>query len=283
MAKFKNMRHFLLGFLLLTAISCKTTNNLKVLPPVIEEEGFELELVFQPDSEYLTNLVQVTSTSMSIPNMPEQSTESKVSTTSTLSFGPLLNKQSEMLIVYNEMDMEVIGVGTDQAEAPSLVGIKIHGKLSEGIQSIDSIVGGDETLQNMLKSLMEPMFVNMQVDFPNPMKIGDEFLDNKVVEIPIEGMGSTTINTDTKYTLIKVHNDVAELATQINLTGNMSMMGKEIPISGKGSGAMSIDLKQLYSPSSTTLIDQEITMDLGGETMVQKVTVSLTTDTQKLK
>ena len=115
------------------------------------------------------------------------------------------------------------------------------------------------------------------------MKIGQEFADTKVIELPMEGMGSASITTNTTYKLIKVTDDIADLTTKVSLSGTMSMMGQEIPLNGAGSGTMSIDLKQQYSPSSNTTIDQELAMELQGMTVEQKVRVSVITKTQKVK
>jgi len=277
------MKNILLGLLLLSAFSCKTTKEVIAPPIVLAEEGFELKMLFQPNSEYVTDLEQVTSTTMSIPNMPEQSSVSEVFSSSTLKFGPMADNQCDMLIVYDEMDMQISGAGSEQIETPKLAGMKIYGKLIEGAQSIDSIVGVEQSMQNMIEGLKEPLFSNSQIDFPNTMKLGDEFLDTKIIEIPIEEMGSTEMTTDTKYTLIKVTDNIAELATQINLSGKVSVMGKEIPLEGSGSGTMSIDIKQQYSTSSSTTIDQVMNMEMQGMTMMQKITVTMTTKTKKVK
>jgi len=276
------MKNLLLGLLLFSLFSCNTTKNLKAPPKIVAKDGYELKMLFQPKSEYVTNLKQVTSTSMSIPDMPEQNSESIVTSISTLKTGPLTDNQSELLLVYDEMDVQISGIGA-QAETPSIAGMKIHGKLTDGVQSIDSIVGGDEAVQNMTKSLLEPMFSNMQINFPNPMKIGDEFLDTKVIELPLEGMGSSSITTETNYTLSKVIDNIAYLTTQTNLSGTVSIMEKEFPLKGSGSGIMTLDLEKHYSPTSTSEINQEMTIDMQGMSMDQKVIVSMNIKTEKVK
>lgn len=277
------MKKILLGLILITSFSCKTTKEVMSPAKVLAEEGYQLMLLFQPNSEYVADMEQVTSTTMSIPNMPEQSSISDISSSTILKFGPLVDNQCDMLIIYDEMDMEVSVAGSKQIDTPNLVGMKIYGKLKDGVQSIDSIVGVENSFKNMMEGLLEPLFNNLQIEFPNPMKIGDEFLDTKVIEIPIEGMGSTKITTVTKYILLKVTNNIAELATEINLSGKVSMMEKEIPLEGSGSGTMSIDLEQQYSTSSSTIIDQLMNMEMQGMTMLQKITVSMTTKTKKVK
>jgi len=276
------MKRLLVGFLLLAAFSCKTTKELKA-PAKILEEGYEIKMLFKPNSKYVTELEQVTNSIMTMPGTPGQNMINSVSAASTMTFGPLINNQSEMLLVYDKMDVEFSGMGSDQMDTPNLVGMKLYGKLTEGIQSIDSIVGGEESMHNMMESLLEPMFSNMQIDFPNPMKIGEHFIDTKTITIPIEEMGSTTVITDTKYTLIKVTNNIAEITTDLTLSGNLSMMGNEFPLKGSGSGIVSIDLEQQYSVSSSVVIDQVMNIEMQGMTMDQKTSVSLDTKTQKVR
>jgi len=152
-----------------------------------------------------------------------------------------------------------------------------------GVQSIDSIVGAEQSFQEMLEGLIEPIFSNIHIDFPNPMTIGDTFLDTKVTELPIKGMDSCIITTDTKYTLVSVAGNEAQLKTEINLKGDFKIMDKVFPLIGTGSGDMSIDLVEEYSTSSSTVINQEMVMEMQGMTMNQKVTSSVTTKTQKVK
>ncbi len=277
------MKNLLLVLILFTTFSCNTSKHLKVPAKTLEKDGYELKMEFKENSEYVTEVLQITNTVMTIPEMPEQKTSATTTTKTTLKTGPMLNKQCDVLITYDEMDMQVSGAGTGQVETPELVGMKIYGKLTEGIQSIDSIVGGDPAIHTMLQNLLEPIFSNMQIDFPNPMKIGQEFLDTKVTEIPIEGMGSTYIKTETNYTLVNVNNDIADLTSQVKLTGMISIMEDEFPLNGTGTGTMSLDLKQNYSPSSSTSIDQEVNMEIRGISMNQKVSMSINTKTQIVK
>jgi len=281
------IKNSFIGLLLLSLFSCNTTKELVAPSKFIEEEGFELKMLFQPNSQYVTHLEQDIKTSMSTPSLLKESSVSNVaSLSSTLTFGPMIDDQCDMLTVFDKIDMKLFiegeEEGVDQVNSSKLAGLKIYGKLKDGVQSIDSIVGEEESIQEMLEELMEPVFKNLKLNFPNPMKIGDEFLDTKVIEMPMGEMGST-ITTETKYTLIKVSNNIAEFNTQINLNGKVSMMGKEIPIKGSGSGTMSLDIEQQYTTSSSSILDQVMTMEMQGMTMNQKTVISITTTTKKVK
>jgi len=249
----------------------------------MEQEGFELKIFFKPNSVYKTELLQITETEILIPNMPEQVSSSEVSSTSTLSVGPSTDNESDIIITYDTMDMQVTGIGAGQTKTPELAGMKIYGKLKNGIQSIDSIVGGDPTFQDMLQNLIEPMFSSMQIDFPNPMKLSDTFLDTKIIELPMGGIGITTITMNTNYTLTSVTNDTAYLTTDINLYGNLNMMGKDIPLEGTGTGTMILDLNNNYILNSSTVIDQEMKMEMQGMIMETKVKATVNTKTKKVK
>ncbi len=277
------MKKLLLAVILPFIFSCKATKDLKVAPIVSVDDGYEIEVMFQPDSEYVTNISQVTTTSMTMPNMPEQSSIIEVSTGTTLIFGEKKNNVSEMLIIYDEVDMEVTGVGAGQVQKPALAGMEIYGKLENGVQSIDSLVGGDEALRGIVETSLEPMFNNLQVDFPNPMKIGEEFLDTKVTKVPIEGAGEVSMTIETIYTLNKVVDGVADLTAKFKVNGLMSIMDKEFPVKGSGNGNMSIDLMQKYVKNSYTVMDQVMTMEMQGMSMEQKVNVSMLMDQEKTK
>lgn len=266
---------------LLTIFSCKTTKDFTEVPKLVESQGYILNVAFLPDSEYVTELTQDTNTKMEMGEMPPQDAINRLVSASTLKFGPLVNGASEMLIVYDTMYIQSTGTGSDKL--PDFNGMKIHGKLTSGVQSIDSIVGGETSMHSMMAKLMEPMFNNLQIDFPNPMKIGDQFDDHKVIEIPLEGMGSSSIVMNTKYTLTKVEEGQAYLDLIISMSGTMSIMDKEFPLEGTGTGDMSIDLAGQYCSLSSTVIDQKMAMEMQGMTINQDISVSMVTKTQKVK
>lgn len=277
------MKQLLIAFVLVAAISCKTTKELQHKPTLSVSDEYELKMLLKPNSEYVTELIQENKTVTSISGMENYTTRSTYSFTTKIETDSMVGNQCNMVFSYEKMNVDFHGSFGTQPDPSKVDDLRLYGKLTDGVQSIDSIVGGDPSIRSMGQDLMEHITNSAQIDFPNSMKIGEDFKITEDVDMPSAGISSSSFTSVTTYTLTEVTNDMAHLTTEIELTGNYFVKDEENIVRGSGHGMLILDINEHYAPSTTTVVDQIVTTERQGDPIEYEGTMSMELKIQKIK
>lgn len=261
------MKHYLLlciVIILTISQGCKTTKS-------VSQSGYLFETEIQSNTILKTYTEQVMDLTMTMsgPGMPSAPTSVTTKTIggTTMTIGAKNNTGlNPVLVAYDSLT-----ITTSEQSAPEMPDFsngKIHGHYDGNTITIDSITGLNDQLGNMIQQFSQPMFENLKINFPKtPMNIGDSFRDYKTMDLPMQGVGTGTMNFNSEYVLEKVMDGVATFNTKVEISGSIVVTGEEFPITGKGNGKSVLDIAEKYMTYVDMNLTQNISMNIQGMSM----------------
>jgi hypothetical protein len=163
---------------------------------------------------------------------------------------------------YVDATMTQTVAGKEMTNPNPLKGAKIFGLINEkGEVAVDSIQGNaSKELKEMASKMLEQF--EGKVNFPaRPLKIGDEFTDERPLEMPMAGGNVMKMVIKTKYKLLKVEGNEATFNQVHDLTLAMQMDKGDANATGSGKGIMKFNIKEHFASFSSTDMDMDLKMN----------------------
>jgi hypothetical protein len=171
--------------------------------------------------------------------------------------------------------------GRELPQQDPMNGMVLYGYVDEqGKYRIDSIANSPSP---EFKTVMDKLMAEFQVQasFPDrPLKIGDEFTDERPMEFPVAGGASMKATVTSKYKFVKVEGDLASFDLIQDITLALDMGEKaDAQLTGSGKGTMKYNLKDQYASDYMINMDmkmkmkiKEMFMTMKGETVTKMET-----------
>ncbi|MEO3402321.1 hypothetical protein AAFN85_00355 [Mucilaginibacter sp. CAU 1740] len=146
---------------------------------------------------------------------------------------------------------------------------------AEGKLHVDSVSGknGDEKIRSLVTAMINN--ISSTIQFPDkPMKIGETFLQEMPVALPIPGFSNIKMNIKLVYKLLSVDNDIANFDIDQSMSMDLKTIqnGAEITVSGegKGTGKLAYSIKNNYMSSMNSNMNFNFNLGMQGITFKAK-------------
>jgi hypothetical protein len=175
-----------------------------------------------------------------------------------------INGKLPFVMTFDKSSTVATMSGREMAQADPMNGLVLYGHLDEqGKYHTDSVANGPGP---EFKAMMDKVIDQFQVQtiFPErPLKIGDEFTDERPMDLPIAGGATMKMVIKSKYKLIKVEGDIAtfDLIQDLTLALDMGEKG-DAQLTGSGKGIMKFNMKDQYASNYDTNVDMKMKMKI---------------------
>jgi hypothetical protein len=182
-----------------------------------------------------------------------------------------VNKKLPAMVEYlDAVTSQSVG-GKEMTNPNPMNGAKIFVLIDENNKiTVDSVQGNVSKEFKEMASKMIEQFEG-KVNFPaRPLKIGDEFSDERPLEMPMAGGNVMKMVIKTKYKLVKVEGNEATFDQVQDLTLAMQMEKGDANATGTGKGIMKFNIKDQYASFSSTDMDMDLKMNFQNMLMTIK-------------
>jgi len=244
----------------------------------LAQDWFKFEIRVEPNKTYTTEmqtstnglidfiadeaiLEQMKGNGLESPmKMEQESTITMVSKTEARD----VNGNIPAMMGYEKMTSKTI-VNGKPIETPNVLeGMKIIGTYNSNNKfEIDSIVGNDITdlLRNTLSSTIEN--VQKQIDFPkNEIKIGESFVNEIPMSIPMQGMNPMSILVKTNYLLQDMKNGIAYFDLEQVITLDSQQEEMKMNASGTGKGKCEFNIEGNYLSKYNSELPMTLSLEM---------------------
>lgn len=170
-----------------------------------------------------------------------------------------------------------LSMNKDAQGAAQLNGTKITGKVKPGQMPVIEAVktpGNEPMMNDMMKGMMEQM---MKQSFfqPRQLKIGDTFVQESPIEIPLGGVVMKMKDVAT-IKLVKVEGTKAHFTQEHVVTLDMDVEGQNMKGTGTGTGTMVYDMTNNFVVSNVNDMVMTMGFEAQGQAMEIKSTGKVT-------
>ncbi len=251
--------------------------------------GYDIKMRLNKGDKFSQNTEMDMDMNMTIAGMAKDM-KMKMSTGSSFEVGDSSAAGKDVKITYNKMNIKMdmglgAGVNTDSIMNQTTKGIigksvvitLAHNKITDvkGFDSL-SVNSGDTASVKLMQKMFSKESLNnafgiMFNIYPNKkVKEGESWTADNIMDV--SGMN---MKVKTKYTLLRVKNDIAEISIEgtIDSKGNMTQGGMNVDMDMKGTqkGKMNIKLSDGYLSSGNYDMDIEAGMNIMGQKMPLKM------------
>lgn len=255
----------------------------------LAQKEVKFEMKFSPNTVYTSTLVSHTSTEMDFEADSAQMAQMKaggmelpmmikgeqkvISTTRTGS--PNEDKAFHFTTSYDDFQVsQTLNGKTMNPPSNLLAGTKTYGNVqADGKIHTDSISGPNlpEEMKSAIVKMTEEVFE--KIKFPEePMKVGDEFSQELPINLPIPGIPSTQMKSNTHYKLVDIKKGMAYFDIDQKIDMNMDMSEKgALSMNGAGTGKAIYNIKMAFLVKYDVDMQMEMNMDIEKMKMMGKI------------
>ncbi len=154
-----------------------------------------------------------------------------------------------------------------KSEKPTLEGLKVHGKITDGEISVDRFEGADldDTTKKLFSVIVQQMAKGN--NFPkNKLAVGDSFTQELPLNFPIENLGKLDLKVSVVYTLKSIENNMANFDLKHNLIMDTEgLKDYKLDAKGTGFGIMLYSLKDEIMTKMDSEMDMSMTFNIPDE------------------
>jgi hypothetical protein len=224
----------------------------------------DMTMNFEGDS---TVLASMRSAGMTFPMNVESSSSMK---TITKTGNAPKNGNTPFVTEYVDVSStQTLGDKVVDNSDKTLVGVKVFGYVDDkGSLKVDSVQGNQSPeFKEMIVNMMDQFQSNTV--FPDrSLKIGDEFLEERPMEVPMAGGQTLKMTIKTRYKLAKVTGNEATFDLVQDLTLDMQMSGADAAATGGGKGVMKFNMRDSFTSYFQSDMDMHMKMNIQGMTML---------------